>query len=46
MVVDTSALIAVFFAERHARWVAARLTEHVGRPCPDRCLIPKTPAKR
>ena len=30
MVVDTSALIAVLFEETHARWVAARLTEHVG----------------
>jgi ribonuclease VapC len=31
MVVDTSALIAVLFEEAHAQWVAARLTEYVGR---------------
>jgi ribonuclease VapC len=26
--VDTSALLAVYFREEHAEWVAARLTEH------------------
>ena len=31
MVVDTSALIAVLFEERHARWVASKLSENVGR---------------
>ena len=31
MVVDTSALIAVLFQETHARWVAAKLSEHAGR---------------
>ena len=31
MVVDTSVLIAVLFKETHARWAAARLTEHAGR---------------
>jgi ribonuclease VapC len=28
MVVDTSALLAIFFAEPHGEWVAARLAEH------------------
>jgi ribonuclease VapC len=28
VVVDTSALLAVFFAEEHAGWAVARLTEH------------------
>jgi len=31
MVVDTSALVAVLFKEPHARWVAAKLSEHAGR---------------
>jgi ribonuclease VapC len=30
MVVDTSALLAVFFAEPDGEWVAARLAEHAG----------------
>src|SRR5437016_4913566 len=28
MVLDTSALLAVFFNEAHATWVAERMTEH------------------
>jgi ribonuclease VapC len=31
MVVDTSALIAVLFEERHAQWVASKLSENAGR---------------
>jgi ribonuclease VapC len=30
MVVDTSALLAVFFAEPEGEWVTARLAEHAG----------------
>ena len=30
MIVDTSALLAVFFDEPHAAWVAAQLDGHVG----------------
>lgn len=31
MVVDTSALLAVFFAEPHGAWAAERMKEHSGR---------------
>lgn len=30
MVIDTSALLAVFFAEPHGEWVAERLSENAG----------------
>lgn len=30
MVIDTSALLALFLDEPHAEWVAERLTEHAG----------------
>ena len=33
MVVDTSALLAIFFAEPFGDWAAARLAEHAGDLC-------------
>ncbi len=33
MVVDTSALLAIFFAEPFGDWVADRLAEHAGELC-------------
>jgi ribonuclease VapC len=30
MVIDTSALLAVLFAEEHGRWAQERLDEHIG----------------
>lgn len=33
MVVDTSVLLAIFFAEPHAEWCVARLSEHAGDLC-------------
>ncbi len=33
MVIDTSALLAVFFAEPFGNWVADRLAEHAGELC-------------
>jgi uncharacterized protein with PIN domain len=33
LVVDTSALLAIFFSEPSANWVAARLAERAGELC-------------
>jgi uncharacterized protein with PIN domain len=33
MVVDTSVLLAIFFAEPFGEWAAARLGEHAGHLC-------------
>lgn len=33
MVVDTSAILAVFFSEAHGEWAARRMAENAGRLC-------------
>ena len=33
MVVDTSVLLAIFFAENHSRWAAAQLNAHAEQLC-------------